>query len=64
MGYMTMTKLDWYLHVEYVRELTTACLTNELSCVDCVQIWGPCRKNLAINKFNELIEQVYNGGEK
>ena len=61
---MTMTKLDWYLHVEYVRELTTACLTNELSCVDCVQTWGPCRKNLAINKFNELIEQVYNGGEK
>lgn len=55
-----MNKLDGYLHVEYVRELTTACLTNELSCEDCVRIWGPCRKNLAINKFNELIEQVCN----
>lgn len=53
-----MTKQDWYKHLRDTIEITNACVTNHISCADCNIIFGPCRKNIAINKFGKLIEQI------
>lgn len=53
-----MNKQDWYNHLRDTIEITNSCVTNHISCSDCVDIFGPCRKNIAINKFGKLIEQI------
>lgn len=52
------TKEDWYNHIRHTIEITNSCVVNHISCSDCIDIFGPCRKNIAINKFGNLVEQV------
>lgn len=48
------TKKDWYEYVMEVIEATDRC--KSITCERCVKAYGPCVKNIAINKFAKLIE--------
>lgn len=53
-----MTKQEWYDHLRKTIDISTSCKTNGISCSDCINRFGPCRKNVAILKFNQLIEEL------